>query len=118
MSSALNEGPTFCFSKVLCIPTPGSSVSKGECPLDGRRKRAAMIRTRTRVPRTGCFASRRDLTAHVWAISRQQLFPNRRSIAEACGISLESVDEILRSKEGLQDYLTHGCLSGGPARAT
>jgi hypothetical protein len=71
-----------------------------------------MIRTRTRVPRTGCFASRHDLTAHVWAISRQQLFPNRRSIAEACGISLDSVDEILRSKEGLQDYLTHGCLSG------
>jgi hypothetical protein len=62
---------------------------------------------------TGRFASRAELTAHVWAIRRQQLRPNLASIAEACGATVDVVRTILATEEGLADYLQRGLRIGG-----
>jgi hypothetical protein len=62
---------------------------------------------------TGRFATRDELTAHVWAIRRQQLRPNLASIAEACGATVDVVRTILATEEGLADYLSRGLRIGG-----
>ena len=61
---------------------------------------------------TGRFATRGELTSHVWAIRRQQVFPNVKAIAFACGTTTGVVKAILRSDEGHSDYLQRGCLTG------
>lgn len=63
---------------------------------------------------TGRFASRGELTAHVWAIHRQQLYPNLSAIAEACTASVDVIRTILRSEEGLGEYLERGLQLGLP----
>jgi hypothetical protein len=67
-----------------------------------------------RMPRrtTGRFASRAELVGHVWAIRRQQLYPNLSAIANACSIKIDVVRTILNSEEGLADYLEHGLPIG------
>ncbi len=67
---------------------------------------------RTRRLATGRFASREELTCHVWSIQRQQVYPNIRSIAEACGVSMEIVKNIITNEEGLAAYLEKGCPTG------
>jgi hypothetical protein len=62
---------------------------------------------------TGRFASRADLTCHVWAMRRQQVVSNIHAIALACGITVGVVKKILEDREGLDDYLERGCLIGG-----
>ena len=71
-----------------------------------------MDRNAVRTRPTGHFGSRVDLTRNVWAILRQQIFPNRKAVARACGITIDALDDIVRSEEGLQDYLANGCLTG------
>jgi hypothetical protein len=66
---------------------------------------------------TGRFATRADLTCHVWSMYRQQVFPNIRAIAGACGVTMQVVRAVVDSKEGLSDYLERGCLTGMPAVA-
>ena len=61
---------------------------------------------------TGRFATRADLTAHVWAMRRQQVFPNIKRIAHACGTTIGVVKEILDSGEGYERYLEQGCPIG------
>jgi hypothetical protein len=63
---------------------------------------------------TGRFATRSELVGHVWAIRRQQLYPNLRKIAEACNATLDVVRTILNSEEGLDDYLERGLALGAP----
>ena len=60
----------------------------------------------------GRFATRDELTCHVWAMRRQQLSPNVRAIAAACGVTIEVVKTILDTEEGLEQYLKRGCLTG------
>ena len=60
----------------------------------------------------GRFADRIELTCHVWAMRRQQVFPNLKLIAAACGVTTEVVKTIIESEEGLEYYLNTGCLSG------
>ena len=76
-----------------------------------------MTRTnRHRAPRraVGRFATREELVSHVWAIHRQQLYPNFRAIAEACSATIDVVRTILKSGEGLDDYLERGLPLGAP----
>lgn len=61
---------------------------------------------------TGRFPTRGELTRNVWAIRRLQLYENLRAIAAACGTSNDVVRLIVRSGEGLDDYLTAGCRLG------
>jgi hypothetical protein len=61
---------------------------------------------------TGRFASRAELVGHVWAIRRQQLYPNLSAIAGACSASIDVVRTILNSEEGLGDYLERGLPLG------
>jgi hypothetical protein len=67
-----------------------------------------------RMPRRsiGRFASREELVGHVWAIRRQQLYPNLRAIAEACSVTIDVVRTILNSEEGLAAYIEHGLPLG------
>lgn len=67
---------------------------------------------RARRVATGRFSSREQLTCHVWSIHRQQVYPNIRSIAEACGVSMEVVKTIIVTEEGLSVYLEKGCPTG------
>ena len=67
---------------------------------------------RTRRVSTGRFSSREQLTCHVWSIHRQQVYPNVRAIAEACGVSMEIVKTIIVTEEGLSVYLEKGCPTG------
>ncbi len=60
----------------------------------------------------GRFETRDELTCHVWAMRRQQVYPNNRSIASACGVTIEVVKTILESGEGLDAYLERGCPTG------
>lgn len=60
----------------------------------------------------GRFDSREALVGHVWAIRRQQLYPNLSAIAAACGITIDVVRTILSSEEGLADYLVRGLPLG------
>jgi hypothetical protein len=66
----------------------------------------------------GRFNSREELTCHVWSIHRQQVYPNARKIAHACGVTLEAVKKIITSEEGLGAYLQHGCPTGGPSASS
>ena len=61
---------------------------------------------------TGRFATRAELTSHVWAMRRQQVFPNVKTIAFACGVTVGVVKGIIASGEGHDDYLDKGCLTG------
>ena len=63
---------------------------------------------------TGRFGSRTELTAHIWAIRRQQLRPNLTAIAEACGASVDVVRVVLRNEEGLGSYLEQGLILRAP----
>jgi hypothetical protein len=65
--------------------------------------------TKTRKRSIGRFSDRRELVSHVWALRRQQLYPNIRSIAAACGTTMDAVKAILEVEEGLQEYLVNGC---------
>ena len=67
---------------------------------------------RARRASTGRFSSREQLTCHVWSIHRQQVYPNIRAIAEACGVSMEIVKTIVVTEEGLSVYLEKGCPTG------
>jgi hypothetical protein len=67
---------------------------------------------RKRRSATGRFATREQLTCHVWAIQRQQVYPNVRAIALACGATMDVVKAIIANEEGLADYLNSGCLTG------
>ena len=67
---------------------------------------------RTRRVSTGRFGSREQLTCHIWSIRRQQVYPNIRAIAEACGVSMEVVKSIIVAEEGLSVYLEKGCPTG------
>jgi hypothetical protein len=60
----------------------------------------------------GRFASRDELACHIWAMRRQQVFPNLKAIAASCGVTTEVVKLIIENEEGLGDYLQKGCLSG------
>jgi hypothetical protein len=68
---------------------------------------------------TGRFATRGELTGHIWAIRRQQLYPNLTAIAQACSATIDVVRSILASEEGLADYKERGLPLGqaadGPA---
>ena len=61
---------------------------------------------------TGRFGTRDELTSHVWAIQRQQVFPNLKAIAGACGVTTEVVKIIIAAEEGLETYLQEGCQTG------
>lgn len=61
---------------------------------------------------TGNFASRSDLTGHVWAMHRLQMYPNLTSIARACGTSVSAISTIIVRGEGRDEYLASGCLVG------
>lgn len=61
---------------------------------------------------SGRFGSREELACHVWAIQRQQVFPNVKAIAAACKVTAEVVRIIIETQEGLEDYLRKGCPTG------
>lgn len=61
---------------------------------------------------TGRFATRGELVGHVWAIRRQQLYPNLTAIALACNATIDVVRTILASEEGLADYIERGLPLG------
>lgn len=60
----------------------------------------------------GRFSTRQALSCHVWSIRRQQVYPNIKAIAEACGTTMQVVKTILVTEEGLEDYLREGCPTG------
>ncbi|HYW17490.1 MAG TPA: hypothetical protein VE891_15235 [Allosphingosinicella sp.] len=62
---------------------------------------------------TGNFKSRTDLTRHVWAMHRLQMFPNLAAIARECGTSVGAIGTIIAKGEGRDDYLARGCPTGG-----
>ncbi|HEX8513456.1 MAG TPA: hypothetical protein VF688_10165 [Allosphingosinicella sp.] len=72
--------------------------------------------TASRTPRTsgvtGHFDSRRDLTGHVWAMHRLQMYPNLTAIARACGTSVGAIATIIASGGGREEYLRKGCPTG------
>jgi hypothetical protein len=59
----------------------------------------------------GRFGSREELTCHVWAMRRQQVYPNLKAIGAACGVTTEVVKAIVETEEGLEAYLQKGCLT-------
>ena len=61
---------------------------------------------------TGRFATREELTRHVWAIWRQQVYPNLKAVAHACGTTVGVVKTITADREGLGEYLEKGCPIG------
>lgn len=61
---------------------------------------------------TGCFATRSQLTARIWAFHRQQMFPNLAAIARICETTPEVVRAVVDKREGLEGYLQTGCLLG------
>ena len=67
---------------------------------------------RSRRLATGRFSSREQLTCHVWSIQRQQVYPNVRAIAAACGVTMDVVKAIIVKEEGLSTYLERGCPTG------
>ena len=75
---------------------PGAAISPG------RRSKS----------RTGYFASRLELTAHVWTMHRLQVVPNLAAIARACGVGVSTVATVIGSGEGRDDYLVRGCPAG------
>lgn len=64
---------------------------------------------------TGRFATRGELTGHIWAIRRQQLYPNLTAIAQACSATIDVVRTILTSEEGLAEYQERGLPLGRAA---
>lgn len=69
-------------------------------------------RTSRRSGATGHFASRIDLTCHVWAMHRLQMYPNLTAIARACGTSVSAITRIIVNGEGRDEYQARGCLTG------
>ena len=61
---------------------------------------------------TGRFATREELTRHVWAMRRQQVYPNLKAIADACATTVGVVKAIAADGEGLREYLEKGCPIG------
>ena len=61
---------------------------------------------------TGRFGSREELACHIWAMRRQQVFPNLKAIGIACGVTTEVVKTVIETEEGLEDYLRKGCPTG------
>jgi hypothetical protein len=61
---------------------------------------------------TGCFATRAEFTARIWALQRQQMFPNFAAIARECGTTPDVVRAVIGKQEGLEGYLQTGCLLG------
>lgn len=61
---------------------------------------------------TGYFTSRSDLTCHVWAMHRLQIYPNLTAIARACGTSVSAIVTIIENGDGRDEYLAKGCLAG------
>jgi hypothetical protein len=61
---------------------------------------------------TGHFDSRSDLTGHVWAMHRLQMYPNLTAIARACGTSVGAIATIIASGDGRDEYLQKGCPTG------
>ena len=72
----------------------------------------AATRAMTGRQAAGRFATREELTCHVWSIYRQQVFPNIRAVAAACGVTMMVVKNIVETEEGLGDYLKNGCPTG------
>lgn len=62
---------------------------------------------------TGHFVSRSDLTRHVWAMHRLQMYPNLSAIARACGTSVSAITTIIVNGDGRDEYLAGGCPTGG-----
>ena len=62
---------------------------------------------------TGNFASRSDLTRHVWAMRRLQMLPNLSAFARAYGTSVATIGMVVEMGEGRDEYLASGCLAGG-----
>lgn len=60
----------------------------------------------------GRFSTREELTCHIWAIYRQQVYPNVRAIAQACGVTMAVVKNVVETEEGLSEYLKNGCPTG------
>lgn len=60
----------------------------------------------------GRFGSREELACHVWAMQRQQVFPNIKAIAAACRVTATVVKIIIETQEGLDEYLRKGCPTG------
>lgn len=77
----------------------------------GRRRKSPATFRRARA-QTGFFGSRRELTARIWALHRQQMFPNMAAIARQCDTTADVVRDVIERQEGLQDYLQTGCLMG------
>ena len=61
---------------------------------------------------TGAFGTREELTARIWALRRQQVFPNMAAIARQCETTPDVVKAVIEKKEGLRDYLQTGCPLG------
>jgi hypothetical protein len=61
---------------------------------------------------TGRFRDRSELVRNVWAIHRQQVYPNLKAIAAICGATTDVVKTIIAAREGLDDYMEQGCLTG------
>ena len=98
--------------KEATVPAPAlqkpALAGHGAATSAPRGRRAS----RRRKQPVGPFATRRDLTARVWALRRQQVFPNLAAIARACDITPDVVKTIIEEREGLDTYLQQGCLLG------
>jgi len=79
---------------------------------EGAARRRSQAAARECTLQTGAFATRRELTAQIWALRRQQVFPNLAAIARACETSPDVVRVVIREQEGLDGYLKTGCLMG------
>jgi hypothetical protein len=79
---------------------------------DGGVRRRVQGSVRKTKLHTGAFATRQELTARIWALHRQQVFPNLAAIARECAISAEVVRAVVEKQEGLETYLQTGCLLG------
>lgn len=79
---------------------------------NGKERRVSAARRESRRHATGRFATRSELTRHVWAMRRGQVYPNLQAIAVECGTSMRVVKAIATTGEGLDDYLERGCPTG------
>jgi len=99
----------------------GQSLEAPQYPLARAARRSAAgedrPRRRQRVTRqsklhTGSFATRAELTARIWALRRQQMFPNLAAIARECGTTPDVVRVVVEKQEGLEGYMQTGSLMG------
>lgn len=77
----------------------------------GARRHPRRVAAKTRL-QTGAFSTRRELTARIWALRRQQMFPNLAAIARECETTPDVVRVVIEKQEGLEGYLQTGCLLG------